>query len=598
MFKVSHSIREFIIENMSVLSEKDTLLRLYRACLRYRKRLLAATATLLLLAATRLYLTWLVKEWAEGPLVNADSSSVHRIMTAAVITTGIMVAAIFLSRYMTHDVNQRMVQGLRDRAQQKLIQIGVAGVRRFQSGDLFSRIFNDVSTLSLFVRDIFKRVIGESLLAIGAFGMMLYLDWRLAVLMCAVVPPVAVILSGLTKIIRRWAGKAQCELGILSAAFSEQLHGITTIKGFQAEEFEESRFSELNRNYRRQFMRSELWSAILMANIWLVTGLGLLSMMWYGSQQVLAGQLTAGELIAFCLCAGQLVEPVRKLSDVYAGLQRSLAAAERVFEIIDSVVSEQDGNIVMHHPVTGNFCFDQVHFQYQRGEKVLENVTLSVSSGVTTALVSQSGGGKSTIAKLAVRFWDPLKGHILVDGADIRALRLEDLRSTVCVVEQEPFIFSGPLRENICYGSWHAPRAAIETAVKFAGLEELVFGFPHGLDTHLEEGGHSLSGGQKQRIALARAIVRNPAILILDEATSAIDSDTERQIFERLEDWLGQRTVIVMAHRLSTIRRFDRIIVLDGGRVIGDGALNELITSCSPFHQLFSEQLVPMKPQI
>ncbi len=593
MFDAVYRFRDFIIGSVPLQREKGVLIQLYRTCMRYRVRLLVAVAALFVLAATRLYLTWLVKGWTEGPLVNADASSITRIMVAAAVTTVIMVAAILLSRYLIQDVNQRIIQELRDRVQQKLIQMGVAGVRQFQSGDLFSRMFSDTNNLSLFVRNIFQTAIGESLVALGAMGMMLYLDWRLALVMIFVLAPVAFILGNLTGIIRRWAAKAQRKLGILSAVFSEQVNGVTTIKGFQAEKFEEKRFAKMNNTYREQFMRGELWSAILMAIIWLVTGLGLLCIIWYGSRQVLKGDLTAGALIAFCLCAGQMVEPVRKLSEVYAGLQRSLASAERVFEVIDSAVFERGGDIAIQHPVRGDFSFDRVYFQYTRAEKVLENVTLSLRSGEAIALVSSSGGGKSTIAKLSVRFWDPVEGRILLDGVDLETLRLADLRRAVCVVEQKPFIFRGPLKENIRYGSWTAPGSAIETAVRLAGLEDLVRDLPGGLDAVLEEGGHSLSGGQMQRIALARAIVRDPAILILDEATSAIDSDTERRIFEQLKDWLTQRTVVVMAHRLSTISRFARIVVLDGGHIIGDGSLKELFKSCPPFLKLFAEQVNP-----
>ena len=598
MLKISLMVKEILFRHIPLLSEKEKLFRLSRECLRHQRRLTAGIASLLVLAVTRLYLTWLVKEWTEGPLVTGDASSVYGIVLAAVLTTGVMVAAIFTSRYLIVDVNQRVIQGIRDRVQQKLMEMGVAGVRQFKSGDLFSRIFSDVGNLSLLVRDIFERVIGESLVAIGAIGLMLYLDWRLAFLICAVVPPAAFVLNSLTSIIRRWAAKAQRKLGGLSAIFSEQVHGITTIKGFQSEMFERDRFSHLNKTYRRQFMHSELWNAVLTSTIWLVTGLGLLGMLWYGSRQVLAGEITPGALITFCLCAGQMIEPVRRLSDVNAGLQRSLAAADRVFEIIDSGLFEPDGNLAVHHPITGHLSLDHLCFHYPHGEEVLKDLTLSVTALETVALVAPSGGGKSTLARLSIRFWDPLGGRIFLDGVDIRSLRLADLRRAVCVVEQEPFVFSGSLMENISYGSWHAPSAAIDSAIKLAGLEDLACDLPGGVNGILDEGGHNLSGGQKQRIALARAIVRDPAVLILDEATSAIDSDTEQQIFEKLKEWLARRTVIVMAHRLSTISRFSRIIVLDEGLVVGDGGLSELVKTCPPFIRLFSEQLGPPKIQV
>ena len=225
---------------------------------------------------------------------------------------------------------------------------------------------------------------------------------------------------------------------------------------------------------------------------------------------------------------------------------------------------------------------------------MLDDLTLRVAPHETAALVAASGGGKSTLAGLLVRFTDPQRGAILLDGVDIRALRLADLRHAVCVVEQDPFIFSGPLIENIRYGSPHASRTTIDAAVARAGLEALVSTLPGGLHASLQEAGGDLSGGQKQRIALARAIVRDPAVLVLDEATSALDSDTEGQIFAGLDQWLRRRTVLVMAHRLATISRFERVIVLQGGRVVGDGSVAELLRSCAAFGELFAEQLTPL----
>lgn len=592
--RVTHKVRNLLVKFTPFLYEKDALKRLFHECINYRTELLMAMGALLILAFSRLYLTWLVKKWTEGPLIQADSVAMHGILLSSVLTTIFMVVAILVSRYLIHDVNQKMVQGLRDRAQEKLLYAGVARVRQFQEGDLFSRVFNDAAILSVFVRDICKRVLGEIMVGVGAAGMMLYLDWRLTLLMCAVIPPIALMLSGLSKVIRKWAAKAQRELGLLSAVFGEQLQGITTIKGFQAEKFENTRFSHLNNEYRKKFMQSELWSAILMALVWFMTGMGLLYMVWYGSQQVLSGNISTGGLITFCLCAAQLVEPIRKLSDVHAGMQRVLAAADRLFEILDLKSFDKGGDVTLPAQIKGDIVFDQVFFAYNNNEKVLEGITMSLTAKETLALVSPSGGGKSTISKLMVRFWDPSKGKILLDGTDIRELRLSDLRHAVCVVEQDPFIFRGSLKENICYGSWNAPVAEVNRAMELADLGDLKQDLPDGLESLLDEGGHSLSGGQKQRIAIARAIVRNPAVLILDEATSAIDSDTEGRIFERMGEWLTQRTVIVMAHRLSTISRFGRIVVMDNGRIIGDGPINELMEGCPGFFQLFSEQISPL----
>ncbi len=546
------------------------------------------------LAATRLYLTWLVKLWMEVDPAAESGPTLTFLLTSATLTTLLMVLAIMVSEYLVSDVNQRMLQVLRQQAQHKLLAMGVAGVWQFHSGELVSRMFNDVGMLSGFVRRVLTDLIGETLLAAGAIAMMFYLNWRLTLIMCLVVPVVGLTLNQLSGMIRKWAGTAQSGLGMLSSRLAEQLHGMSTIKGYQAEDFEQRRFVEQSTAYRRQFMRCELWATTLISLIWLVTTIGFIGMVWYGSKQVLQGTINVGALLAFCLYAAQTIEPIRKLSDVYASLQRFVAAAGRIYEVIDSKVAEPDGNTVLRRPIEGGIEFDKVKFAYRTGEPVLNGIHLTLKAGERAALVAPSGGGKSTLARLLVRSYEVQQGRILLDGIDLRDLRLMDLRRMVCVVEQEPFMFGGPLIDNIRYGSWDAPLEKIEKAVGIAGLEPLVGSLPQGLHSSLHEGGRNLSGGQKQRIALARAIVRDPRILILDEATSALDSDGERQILERMEDWLAQRTVLVMAHRLATVARMPRVIVLVEGRIAGDGTPSELLEECWPFRRMFGEQLEPL----
>jgi ATP-binding cassette, subfamily B, bacterial MsbA len=572
----------------------EVLLRLVRESLEFRQRLYIAAVALLTLAATRLYLTWLVKRWMEVDSAPGGNPMFTFLLMTAITTALLMVLAIMVSNYLVSDVNQRMLQGLRQQVQHKLLTMGVAGVWRFHSGELLSRVFNDVGLLSDFVRLVLTHLIGETLLAVGAIFMMFYLNWRLALATCLVVPIAGLTLSRLSGTIRMWARTTQSGLAVLSATFTEQLRGLTTIKGYQAEDFEHQRFVEQNTAYRTRFMRCELWATTLISIIWLVTTIGFIGIVWYGSKQVVAGNINLGALLAFCLYAAQTIEPIRKLSDVTTALQRCAAAATRVYEVIDAEVAEREGGMVLNNPIRGAVQFENVEFSYRPGEPVLRGIDLILRPGERAALVATSGGGKTTLAKLLVRFCDPQHGRILLDGIDIRALRLVELRRLVCVVEQEPFIFSGTLIDNIRYGSWDAPLKGIENAVSITGLETLVRSLPRGLFAELHESGRNLSGGQKQRIALARAVVRNPRILILDEATSALDSDNERQILDQMEDWMTGRTVLVMAHRLATVARAPRVIVLEDGQIAGGGTISELLEHCSPFRQLFSEQLEPV----
>ncbi len=576
------------------MTPRQTFARLVRDCLQFPGRLLAIFISLLGLGVVQLYLTWLVKLWTEQAVGGADPAVLRGLMARATATTAAAVVAVFASRYLLNSVNQRMVERHREAINRRVLRMAVLAVRERRSGEWLSRVFNDTGALSGFVRDILKRLVGEGIVLIGSIAMMFYLRWQLAAIACLLVPVVALLLTRLGERIRSRGAVAQSAVGDLSALLNEQLQGLTTIKDFQTEAFEHRRFAGQNAAYRRAVMRSEWWTAMLMTVVWLITGLGLLGIIWYGTRYAMAGRLTAGGLFAFCLYAVQTVEPLRRLAEVQGMLQRALAAAERVYEVIDAPEVEEEGLSRLPAPVRGEVRLEGVGFWYRENEPVLDGLDLRISARETLAVVAASGHGKSSLASLLVRFADPQRGRILLDGIDLRAVRLADVRQAVCVVEQNPFIFSGPVIDNIRYGSWQATRGAIDTAVALAGLGPLVTSL--GLDAPLEEGGRDLSGGQKQRIALARAIVRDPAVLVLDEATSALDSDSEAQIFAQIEPWLRQRTVIVMAHRLATISRFGRVVVLQAGRIVGDGSVGALQQRCAPFRQLFAEQLAPLGP--
>lgn len=568
--------------------------RLVRECLQFPGRLAAIVASLAVLGAAQLYLTWLVKLWTEQAVMNGDPAVLQPLMLRAAAITVAAVVAVFASRYLLNSVNQRMVERLRDAIQGHALEMGVFAVREHRSGEWLSRVFNDTGALSVFVRDILKRLVGETIVLFGSLAMMFYLRWQLAVATCLLVPLVGVLLTRLGERIRSRGAAAQQAVGDLSALLSEQVLGLTTIKTFQTEAVERRRFAQQNARYRRAVMRSEWWTALLMTLVWLITGLGLLGVIWYGTGYALVNRMTAGGLFAFCLYAVQTIEPLRRLAEVQGMLQRALAAAARVYEVIDSPDVERGGEACLPEPVRGALHLEGVGFRYRADEPVLEGLDLRIAPGETVAVVAASGKGKSTLASLLVRFADPQAGRITVDGVDLRTVRLADVRQAVCVVEQNSFVFSGPLLDNIRYGSWQASREAVEEAVRLTGLGPLVASL--GLEAPIEEGGRDLSGGQKQRLALARAIVRNPTVLVLDEATSALDSDAEAQIFGQMDPWLRRRTVIVMAHRLSTISRFARVVVLDRGRVVGDGSIGELVRGCPEFRQLFAEQLAPLSP--
>lgn len=564
--------------------------RLIRECAAFPGHLIVAAVTLIVMGGAQLYLTWLVKDWVQGPLGTNARYAMAGLLARGVVTASVLVVGLFGSRYFLRSLNQLLVERLRDRGQRRLLEVELLTARRFQAGELMSRLFNDAGVLSEFVREILRRVIGESVVAIGALALAFHLNWRLALVISLAGPAVAVMLSRWGPRIRRRNDDAQRELGKLNAVLSEQLAGLSTIKGFQTEKHELARFARQDSFYRRHMLRAEFAMASMMSAVWAVTFAGLLGLGWYGTRQVLAGIVTDAQFFAFFLYAAQAIEPLRRLSEVQGLLQRSLAAAARVYAIIDLPLGEDNGGAPLLRPVGGALSLKDVAFRYDDEHPVLRRLNLEIGPRETVAVVAASGGGKSTLASLLLRFREPQSGSIRLDGVDLRTIALADLRRVVCVAEQESFVFSGTLREAISYGSFDAPGERIDLAVKLAGLEDFVRAQPGGLDRILAEGGRNLSGGQKQRIALARTVVRDPAVLVLDEATSALDGETERGIFAQMEAWLAQRTVIVMSHRLATITRFPRIIVLREGVVVGDGAVQQLLEVCPAFRAMFAEQ--------
>jgi len=573
-----------------VKSEKGTFFRLIRDCARAPVELAGATAGFAVLGVGRLLLTWLVKLWVEGPIATRDAAQVRRLLAEAALLTGVMFVALGVSRYLLAAANQRLLENLRGRAAARLFRVELSSVRERPTGEWISRVFSDAGALTGFVENLVKRLLGDGLVAVGALAMMFWIDFRLSIASAAIVPLFALLLSLFGRRIRRRASAAQGEVGTATAALTEQIHGLATIKGFQTEAREERRFRDRLAEFRRQSLRAEAWSSLLVAAVFVATGAGLLAIVAYGSREIISGRVTQGALLAFCLYAVQAIEPMRRLSDVHGMFQRALAAAERVYEVIDLEPGEPAGGWALPRPLSGEVRFEGVRFRYRENEPVLEDVTLELAPGEPLALVSASGGGKSTLARLLLRFEKAQGGCIRIDGVDISDLDLSELRSAVCVVEQDVFLFAGTVSENIRYGAPSAPAAAIADAASRAGLGALLATLPRGLDSMLAEGGRNLSGGEKQRIALARAILRDPAVLVLDESLAAVDGESEALIFDRLDEWFSRRTVLVLAHRLSTVMRFPRSALLKDGRIAARGTPGELLAGHAAFARLFADQ--------
>jgi len=579
------------------------LARLVREAVRYPGRLSLAVVSLVGLGAAQLALPWMVKQWVEGPLTHGGAGQVRAALASAGVAVAAVAVLLLVSRALLASVNQRMLEHLRNGAVARVIEAEPVTVRGYPAGDLMSRVFQDAGMLSGFVENVLKRLLGDGILAVGALAMMFLLHARLALATCVLAPLIGLLLAVLGRVIRRWGSVAQQSMGALGGILQEQLQGFTTIKGYQREATETARFAEQDDRYRHRAVMAEVWTALLVALVFLAAAGGFVLAVWFGSLEVAAGRITAGGLLAFCLYAGQTVEPLRRLAELHGLLQRTLAAAERLFELLElpipvpigaCVPSEgagDDGDRGAHRRAAAALALDAVRFRYRDAQPLLEGLDLRITPGETIALVGASGAGKSTLARLLVRFQEPQSGTILLDGIDIGTLPLAVLRRRVCVVEQEPFLFSGSLVDNVRYGAPDAPAAAVEEAMRLTGLDALQAVQSGSPAASLAEAGRDVSGGQRQRVALARAVVRDPDVLVLDEATSALDSESEAVILENLERWFAARTVVVMAHRLSSVRRVRRIVLLQDGRVAGEGSLEALVRTSAAFRMLFSEQL-------
>ena len=571
--------------------ERPPLRRLLLDCHAYRPYLLIAAISVAVLGVSQLAVTWLVKRWIEGPLASGSREDLLWLLAEGVLLIVVGAAAVFVARVAIAGANQRLVEDLRNQALARWLTVHPATASRIPTGDLLARLLNDAGALATVLGTVIRRLCREAVVVVGAIVLLFVIDWRLATAVSVVAPVATWWLARLGRAIRSRGARAQEALGDLGALANEQVHGISTIKLFGGEAHEVSRFATRSAVVRREWIRAESLQGGLAAGMFIVTGAALAALLWFGTFRIRAGGLPDGALVAFLLYAGQVVEPVRRLSDAHALLQGLLASAARVYELIDwPGVEVTTGVGPAPTRVEGAVTYDRVGFTYEGRPPVLRDVSLHVEPGGRAAIVGGTGAGKTTLARLLVRLLDCSSGRVCLDRRPVETWPLHALRRHVCLVEQEPFLFSGTIADNVRYGSWHADDGQVEQALRLVGLWPLVSALPLRIGTPLSETGRQLSGGERQRLALARAIVRDPVVVILDEATSAIDSDTESGLFDALEPWLAGRTVLCIAHRLSTVRRFSRAIVLQDGAVVCDGPPRVLWDTCSTFIQLFGEQ--------
>lgn len=515
-----------------------------------------------------------------------------------------VIVGVFLFRglvnfghaYLIEYVGQHIVSDLRNALNHHLQSLPLSYFQRNPTGTILSRVTNDTTQVREALTQATASIMKDATSLLALIAVAFYKDWFLALVAFIVFPVTIFPLMLMYKKVRRASRRGQGSLGSLTALLQETIQGNRIVRAFGAEAYEDQRFAAENRRLYTHSMKAGRIRAFVPPMVELVAAGGIAAVVWYGGQSVITGERTQGEFIAFLTALLLLYEPFKHLTRTSAAIQTGLAAAERLFEVLDerSEVEERPEAQLLtgiHHGIR----FEGVHFRY-RQEWVLQGINLEIRTGEVVALVGPSGGGKSTIADLIPRFYDVQKGRITIDGTDIRELTLSSLRSQLSIVSQSTFLFNDTVRNNIAYGSPDFPLDEIVAAAQAAYAHDFITSLPRGYDTVIGELGLTLSGGQRQRLAIARALLKNAPILILDEATSSLDNESERLVQAAIERLMVGRTVLVIAHRLSTVHKANRIAVLLDGKIVEQGRHEQLIVRNSQYRKLYELQFYETTP--
>ena len=553
-------------------------LRILKFIRPYLGRLIAAGFCTVMTAAANLYVPWIVRDVIDKVFQNKDSDLLNLISLGIVVIFFARGIFYYGQSYLMNYVGESIVIDVRGIVYRKLMTLSTHFFDTNKLGTIMSYVTNDVAALQGAMVANSIEIITETSVLIGSVGAMVYLDWKLTLFTFCTFPVVLFFMDFFGKKIRKSGHRIQQATADITSILQETLAATRVVKSFVREPDEIARFDQQNKANFYANMKSAKLMGTLSPVIEFIAALGVTAIIWFGGRSVIGGDITAGSLVAFLVYAINISNPIKRIARVLGSIQKALAAAERVFYIMDLTDTiPQKPDAITLPSVEGNVEFRHVSFAYNKGETILHDVSFSAKPGQAIALVGPSGAGKSTVASLLPRFYDVTEGAIFVDGHDVRDVTLASLREQVGIVPQETNLFNDTVYNNILYGRLDATRDEVIAAAKAANADEFIQQLPKGYDTQLGDRGVNISGGQRQRISIARAILKNPRILILDEATSALDTESERIVQEALDRLMVGRTSFVIAHRLSTIQNAAKIIVLDKGSIVEEGTHQQLM---------------------
>jgi subfamily B ATP-binding cassette protein MsbA len=563
--------------------------RIFQLVMPYWRRVALAVLAGLLVSGMNAAIAWLAKPAMDDVLIKKDATMLFLLPLAIFIIFLGKGIFTYVQEYLMRSASQKMVMQLRNRLYSHIVGLPMGYFGKNSSGELISKVINDTSVLqdlvSLTIKDLFR----ESATAFALVFVALWRRWDLTLISITVLPMALYGVGRLGKRMRQISRRAQEKISMITEFLNESFAGIKIIKAFCRQAEEAERFKDITREYYRENMRATRVSESSTLMMEAVGGLGIAFVIWYGARLIFTDAMTVGDFTSFLTAIFLVYTPAKRLAKINIGIQQARPPLDRIHKLLSE--QEETGGTEELKPIGKSIEFKGVSFAYPAARhKALDGVNLTVKKGEVVAIVGKSGGGKTTLANLLPRFYVPTEGVVSIDGVDISRVTFSSLRGQFGIVSQDVILFNDTVNSNIAYGKPGAQKEEVIGAAKAAYAHDFIMELPHGYDTVVGERGARLSGGQRQRLSIARAVLKNPPILILDEATSSLDTASEMMVQRALEDLMKNRTTFVIAHRLSTIKRADRIIVLDKGRVLESGTHRELYENGGLYKELYEVQ--------